>query len=136
MPASPIIKSNVVLSRCNSENPHLYDHLEKVIVPDQATGCYWSVWFNQYKEYMGTMHLDAWLMWCPFDENGVDNGGHVEELTIELTDVLNTIEMVFDISFHDRIIKPIYCKDCGKSEYIHINGTGSTSCNTFKLPSE
>ena len=42
-------------------------------------------------------------MWCPFDENGVDNWGHVEELTIESIGVLNTIEMVFDISFHEHI---------------------------------
>ena len=96
MPASPIIKSNVVLSRCNSENPHLYDHLEKVIVPDSATGCYWSVWF-------GTMHLDAWLMLCPFGDNPTitDNWSHAEEIDGDCKNVLDTIKSVYGISFHE-----------------------------------
>ena len=109
MPASPIIKSNVVLSRCNSENPHLYDHLEKVIVPDQATGCYWSVWFNQYKEYMGTMHLDAWLMWCPIGDDPTinDTWSHAEEITGDCKNVLDTIKSVYGISFHEYIIEEL-----------------------------
>ena len=95
MPASPI---GVKLK----EYPSRWKWKQKVIIPDENTGTFFKIW---YEEKGGAEKNDwyAWLMWCPFDENGVDNWGHVEELTMELTDVLNTIEMVFDISFHEHI---------------------------------
>ena len=130
MPASPI---GVKLK----DYPSRWKWKQKVIIPDENTGTFFKIW---YEEKGGAEKNDwyAWLMCCEFGSFPYmpDAWYQVEELVNEHRDVLNTIEMVFDISFHDRIIKPIYCKDCGKSEYIHINGTGSTSCNTFKLPSE
>ena len=110
MPASPIIKSNVVLSRCNSENPHLYDHLEKVIVPDSATGCYWSVWYNLEKVYDFDAHkVTAHLMWCPIgdDPSVNDSWSHAEEINGDCRNVLDTIEAVYGIRFHELMMKEL-----------------------------
>ena len=111
MPASPI---GVKLK----DYPIRWKWKQKVIIPDENTGTFFKIWYEQKmyipsKQY-GSWEADkkaynecgdwyAWLMWCPFDENGVDNWGHVEELTNETRHVLDTIEMVFDISFHEHI---------------------------------
>ena len=99
MPASPI---GVKLR----DYPRRWKWKQKVIIPDENTGTFFKIW---YEEKGGAEKNDwyAWLMWCPFDEHGVDNWGHVEELTIESAGALNTIEMVFNISFHRFIIKKL-----------------------------
>tara|TARA_R110002020_G_scaffold268524_1_gene483708 strand:- start:20 stop:343 length:324 start_codon:yes stop_codon:yes gene_type:complete len=104
MPASPI---GVKLK----EYPSRWKWKQDVIIPDQGdSGTFFKIW---YEEKGGAEKNDwyAWLMWCPsdelLDEHGEDNWHHVEELTIESIGVLNTIEMVLDISFHDRIIKEL-----------------------------
>ena len=101
MPASPI---GVKLK----EYPSRWRWKQKIIILDENTGTRFKVW---YEEKGGSEKNDwyAWLMWCPCNvrEWNEDNWGHVEEMTRELTDVLNTIEMVFDISFHDRIIEEL-----------------------------
>ena len=38
MPASPIMKKVVL--------PDNWVHLQKTMIPDQATACYWSVWYD------------------------------------------------------------------------------------------
>ena len=39
MPSSPIAKKLDVL-------PDNWVHLQKTMIPDQATACYWSVWYD------------------------------------------------------------------------------------------
>ena len=38
MPASPIMKKVTL--------PDKWVHLQKTMIPDQATACYWSVWYD------------------------------------------------------------------------------------------
>ena len=93
MPSSPIIKKLDII-------PNNWVHLQKTIIPDQATGCYWSVWYDN-DESKST----AWLMWCPIgdDPSVNDNWSHAEELNGDCKNVLDTILAVYDISFHEFI---------------------------------
>ena len=94
MPASPIMKKVTL--------PNNWVQLQKMFTPDQATACYWSVWFDAgLQEWNGT----AWLMWCPIDDDPSinDNWGHAEEINGDCRNVLNVIEAVYGVSFHDSI---------------------------------
>ena len=109
MPASPIAKKLDVL-------PDNWVHLQKTMIPDQATACYWSVWYDPDKVLLeadlafgvkskGT----AWLMWCPFgdDPSVNDSWGHVEEIDDSCRNVLNAVESVYCVSFHESIWIPM-----------------------------
>ena len=107
MPASPIAKKITL--------PDNWVQLQKTMIPDQATGCYWSVWYDVqiedvdgkhgYAEGKGT----AWLMWCPIgdDPSINDNWSHAEDIDDSCRNVLNTIEAVYGISFHENIWKEV-----------------------------
>ena len=100
MPASPIAKKLDVL-------PDNWVQLQKTMIPDQETCCYWSVWYDAMPtglpklEGKGT----AWLMWCPFgdDPSVNDSWGHAEEIDDSCRNVLTAIESVYGVSFHDSI---------------------------------
>ena len=97
MPSSPI-------SKIVNESSDIYPHLEKVIIPDQSTGCYWSVWYNLEEVYDYDAHkVTAHLMWCPIGDNPSvnDSWSHAEEINSDCKNVLDTILAVYDISFHD-----------------------------------
>ena len=108
MPASPISKKMDVL-------PDHWVHLQKTMIPDQATASYWSVWYNldhTYKrnsiipgKYDDVSEGTAWLMWCPFgdDPSVNDSWGHAEEIDDSCRNVLTAIESVYGVSFHDSI---------------------------------
>ena len=100
MPASPI-------SKLVDESSDIYPHLEKVIIPDQSTGCYWSVWYNLEKAYTYLDRVTAHLMWCPIgdDPSINDSWSHAEEINGDCKNVLDTIEAVYGISFHESIWK-------------------------------
>ena len=103
MPSSPI-------SKLVDESSDIYPHLEKVIIPDQSTGCYWSVWYNLEKVYDYDAHkVTAHLMWCPIgdDPSINDSWSHAEEINGDCKNVLDTIEAVYGISFHESIWKEI-----------------------------
>ena len=98
MPSSPIIK--------RIKLPDNWVHLQKTMIPDQATACYWSVWFDAYEyDWNSSGEGKAWLMWCPFgdDPSINDNWGHAEEINGDCKNVLDTILAVYDISFHEFI---------------------------------
>ena len=99
MPASPIVKKV-------EESSDIYPHLEKVIIPDQATGCYWSVWYNLKEVIDHDCHkVNASLMWCAIGDDPTENDNwcHAEEINGDCKNVLDTIEVVYGISFHDSI---------------------------------
>ena len=105
MPASPIVKEMTP--------PDNWVQLQKTIIPDQATGCYWSVWYDHIRDEeiddgwiperfkVGT----AWLMWCAIGEDPSVNDSwcHAEEINEECRNVLTAIESVYGVSFHDSI---------------------------------
>ena len=98
MPASPIMKKVTL--------PNNWVQLQKMFTPDQATACYWSVWFDAYEyDWNSSGEGKAWLMWCPFgdDPSINDNWGHAEEINGDCKNVLDTILAVYDISFHEFI---------------------------------
>ena len=103
MPSSPIMKDITI--------PDNWVHLQKTMIPDQTTGCYWSVWCDpptkegELFSSCGT----AWLMWCPFgdDPSLNDNWGHVEDLDGDCKNVLTAIESVYGVSFHESVWKEI-----------------------------
>jgi len=107
MPASPIAKEITL--------PDHWVHLQKTMIPDQATGCYWSVWYDVKDKdtfgnpdellYSGT----AWLMWCAIgdDPSINDSWCHAEEINEECRNVLTAIEAVYGVSFHESIWIPI-----------------------------
>ena len=98
MPSSPIMKDITL--------PDNWVHLQKTIIPDQATASYWSVWFGAYEyDWNSSGEGKAWLMWCPFgdDPSINDNWGHAEEINGDCKNVLDTILAVYDISFHEFI---------------------------------
>ena len=98
MPASPIIKKVKL--------PSNWVQLQKMLTPDQDTGCYWSVWFDAMLDVdNGT----AWLMWCAIGEDPSVNDSwcHAEEINEDCRNVLDTIEAVYGISFHESIWKEI-----------------------------
>ena len=92
MPASPIEKEITI--------PDNWEQLEKAMIPDQATACYWSVWYNVKK---GCRVGTAWLMWCPIDDDPSvnDNWGHAEEIDGDCKNALDTIDAVYGVSFHE-----------------------------------
>ena len=102
MPSSPV---TVKLK----DYPSRWKWKQKIIIPCEKTDCYFKIYYEQKGDDYAPDTWYAHLMWCPSDEQAQfeDNWGHVEEMTRELTDVLNTIEMVFDISFHDKIIEEL-----------------------------
>ena len=104
MPASPIMKKVTL--------PNNWVQLQKMFTPDQATGCYWSVWYDAnssgydihgkpYDICKGT----AWLMWCPIgdDPSVNDHWCHAEEINDSCRGVLDAIESVYGVSFHESI---------------------------------
>ena len=99
MPASPISKEMTL--------PDNWVHLQKTMIPDSNTCCYWSVWYNP--DGFGEIDLKAkgtaWLMWCPIDDDPSvnDHWGHAEEIGEESRNVLDAIESVYGVSFHDSI---------------------------------
>ena len=104
MPSSPITQEITL--------PDNWVHLQKTMIPDQATGCYWSVWYDvdhKESEWRDNWKGTAWLMWCPFgdDPSLNDNWGHVEDLDKDHTNILDTIKAVFGISFHESVWKEI-----------------------------
>ena len=103
MPASPIIK-DVTL-------PDNWVQLQKTMIPDTETSCYWSVWFDVKDiDGFGTPNEllckgTAWLMWCPFGEDPSVNDSwcHAEEIDEDCMNVLTAIKSVYGVSFHDNM---------------------------------
>ena len=107
MPSSPIAKEITL--------PDNWVHLQKTMIPDQATACYWSVWYDVTSAPVSNakdkvvafdiIKATAWLMWCPFGEDPSinDSWGHVEDLEGDCKNVLTAIEAVYGVSFHDSI---------------------------------
>ena len=113
MPASPIVKEITL--------PDNWVHLQKTMIPDNNTACYFSVWYDSSDEYhirkdktKGT----AWLMWCPIDDDPSvnDNWGHAEEIMEDCRNVLYAIESVYGVSFHDSIWVELPAKEFPLSE--------------------
>ena len=112
MPASPIVKKVDIL-------PDNWVHLQKTIIPDDNTGCYWSVWYDccdltdPEEEWLNCkIHKKkntAWLMWCAIgdDPSVNDTWCHAEEINEECRNVLTAIEAVYGVSFHESIWKEI-----------------------------
>ena len=104
MPSSPIMKE--------IELPDNWVHLQKTMIPDSNTACYFSVWYDvdhKASEWRDNWKGTAWLMWCPFgdDPSLNDNWGHVEDLDGDCMNALTTIESVFGVSFHESAWKEI-----------------------------
>ena len=103
MPASPITRK--------VELPDNWVQLQKTMIPDEATGCYWSVWYdwklftNKTMVSVDDVEGTAWLMWCPFgdDPSVNDHWGHAEEIDDSCRNVLTAIESVYGVSFHESI---------------------------------
>ena len=100
MPASPISKEIKL--------PDNWVHLQKTMIPDSNTCCYWSVWYDvshKKSEWRDHWKGTAWLMWCPFgdDPSANDSWGHAEELSGDVKNVLTAIESIYGVSFHDSI---------------------------------
>ena len=112
MPSSPIAKKVDVL-------PDNWVQLQKTMIPDSTTHCYWSVWYDledTYKvnsiipgKYNEVSRGTAWLMWCPIDDDPSknDSWGHVEDLDDSCRNVLTAIESVYCVSFFESIWKDI-----------------------------
>ena len=108
MPASPIIKEITL--------PDNWVHLQKTMIPDSETSCYWSVWYDVASVPVSNaknkvvafdiIKATAWLMCCPFgnDPSVNDSWGHAEEIDDECRDVLTAIESVYKVSFHESIL--------------------------------
>jgi hypothetical protein len=92
MPASPITKEITL--------PDNWVQLQKTMIPDQATGCYWSVWYDPLTTWKTGK---AWLMWCAIGEDPSvnDNWCHAEEIDESCRNVLTAIESVHGVSFHE-----------------------------------
>jgi hypothetical protein len=111
MPSSPISKDITL--------PDNWVQLQKTMIPDQATACYWSVWYDvtsvpvsNAKDKVVAFDIikaTAWLMWCAFgdDPSVNDNWGHVEDLDGDCKNALTTIESVYGVSFHESVWKEI-----------------------------
>ena len=98
MPSSPIAKKVTL--------PDNWVQLQKTMIPDDNTGCYWSVWYDAgLQEWNGT----AWLMCCAIGDDPSENDcwGHAEEIDDSCRNVLTAIEAVHGVSFHDSIWKEI-----------------------------
>ena len=111
MPASPIVKEITL--------PYKWVQLQKTMIPDNNTSCYWSVWYDpptfKYEDGVPVHDLllleggTAWLMWCPFGDDPTinDSWGHVEEINGDTKDVLAAIESVYGVSFHEYVEFPL-----------------------------
>ena len=100
MPASPITKEITL--------PDNWVQLQKTMIPDQETGCYWSVWFDVDTKSVNNVVYGkgtAWLMWCAIGEDPSvnDNWCHAEEINGDCKNALTAIEAVHGVSFHDSI---------------------------------
>ena len=101
MPASPIAKEIIL--------PDNWVQLQKTMIPDSNTACYWSVWYDVGSGGWNETNGTAWLMWCPFGEDPSvnDSWGHAEEIDDSCRNVLTAIESVYGVSFHESIWKEI-----------------------------
>ena len=101
MPASPITKEITL--------PDNWVQLQKTMIPDSNTCCYFSVWYDWDEPIKDKKKGTAWLMWCPFDEDPTinDNWGHVEDLSGDVKNVITAIEAIYGVSFHESIWKEI-----------------------------
>ena len=98
MPASPISKKMTL--------PDNWVQLQKTMIPDQDTGCYWSVWYDVQERPTPIMEKGtAWLMWCAIGEDPSVNDSwcHAEEINEECRNVLTAIESIYGVSFHESI---------------------------------
>ena len=99
MPASPIAKKITL--------PDNWVQLQKTMISDQATGCYWSVWYDESNTTTmpGVLQGTAWLMWCAIgdDPSVNDSWCHAEEIDEECRNVLTAIESIYGVSFHDSM---------------------------------
>ena len=103
MPSSPIAREITL--------PDNWVHLQKTMIPDTKTSCYWSVWYDNTgvspdrDEEEGT----AWLMWCPFGEDPSvnDSWGHVEDLDGDVMNILTAIKAVYGVDFKDSMWFPM-----------------------------
>ena len=121
MPSSPITKKVQPL-------PDNWVHLQKTMIPDSNTCCYFSVWYDccdltdPKEEWLNCkIHKKkntAWLMWCPFgdDPSVNDTWGHVEELSGDTKNVLTAIESVYKVSFHECVWVELPAKEFPLSE--------------------
>ena len=120
MPESPIRKEITL--------PDNWVHLQKTMIPDDETGCYWGVWYNlvhTYKrnsiipgKYDDVSEGTAWLMWCAIGEDPSVNDSwcHAEEINGDCRNVLDVIKSVYGVSFHDSIWVELPAKEFPLSE--------------------
>jgi len=111
MPSSPIARKLDVL-------PDNWVHLQKTMIPDSTTSCYWSVWYDPpFTNSRGNRKGSAWLMWCPFNEDPSvnDSWGHVEDLDGDVMNILTAIKAVYGVDFKDSIWIPMTATE-GKIE--------------------
>ena len=97
MPASPIVKKITL--------PYNWVYLQKTMIPDDNTGCYWSVWYDCDEPIKDSKKGTAWLMWCAIGEDPSVNDSwcHAEEIDDSCRNALTAIEAVYGVSFHDSI---------------------------------
>ena len=95
MPASPISKEITL--------PDNWVQLQKTMIPDSETGCYWSVWYDLDDRLPRQSKGMAWLMCCAIGEDPSVNDSwcHAEEINEECRNVLTAIESVYGVSFHE-----------------------------------
>jgi len=102
MPSSPIAKKVTL--------PDNWVQLQKTMIPDDNTGCYWSVWYMPDEELFAKKdNGTAWLMWCAIGEDPSINDSwcHAEDIDDSCRNVLTAIESVYGVSFHESIWKEI-----------------------------
>ena len=97
MPSSPIVKEITL--------PDNWVHLQKTMIPDSKTSCYWSVWYDWDEPIKDKKKGTAWLMWCAFgdDPSVNDSWAHAEEIDKDCANVLTAIKSVYGVSFHDSM---------------------------------
>ena len=106
MPALSIVKDITL--------PDNWVQLQKTMIPDSETSCYWSVWYDIGRSYKPSIVKGtAWLMWCPFgdDPSVNDSWGHVEDLEEPCRNIVDTIESVYGVSFHESIWIPMTARE-------------------------
>jgi len=119
MPASPITKEITL--------PDNWVQLQKTMIPDSNVCCYFSVWYDpiSMEEWKNNKDIPAlsgqgtaWLMWCPFgdDPSVNDNWCHAEEINEECRNVLDAIQSVHGVSFHESIWVELPAKEFPLSE--------------------
>ena len=102
MPASPVTRTIKPL-------PKNWKKLEKVMIMDDSTACYFRVEFSEANSLKYTTKPKhdplAWLLYCYIDDNPskIDNWGYVEEMYGIHKNTLDTIQAVIGVSFHDKI---------------------------------